>query len=86
MAKDVAGATRSRRTSGYRASEARASIRPKEIEAFKSLILLRGDTLSLPERQQVVNPVRSFSRDAIKTWEEVMQRAQEANVRFKLGI
>jgi hypothetical protein len=60
----------------------RPEIRQKEIEAFNSLILLKHESLTLNEREQVVKGVRIFSRGRIDTWDTVLTTAQDANKHF----
>ncbi len=62
----------------------RPEIRPKEIEAFNSLILLKGDSLSLPERDEVVKRARAFAQGRAKTWDDVVRMAKEANAHYKM--
>lgn len=64
----------------------RPEIRQKEIDAFNSLLLLRGNELSVQDRAQVVAKARSFTGGRVKTWDDVMNLAQEANVHFKMGL
>ena len=64
----------------------RPEIRQKEIDAFNSLLLLRGNELTEPERAQVVSRARAFTNGRVKNWTELMALAQEANVHFKMGI
>jgi hypothetical protein len=64
----------------------RPEIRQKEVEAFNSLLLLRGNELSPEDRVQVVNRAKAFTGGRVKTWDEAVNLAQEANKHFKMGI
>lgn len=64
----------------------RPKTRQKEIDAFNSLLLLRGNELTTQERAQVVGGARNFTGGRVNTWDDVMALAREANVHFKMGI
>jgi hypothetical protein len=64
----------------------RPEIRRKEMEAFNSLILLKGAQLSAAQREAVVTGVRRRFPGTITTWQGVVDAARGANAGLNLGI
>lgn len=64
----------------------RPEIREKEIEAFNSLILLKGNALTSIDKQAVVKAVTTFTKGQTTSWGGIVEMAKAANTKFKWGI
>lgn len=59
--------------------------RAKEYHAFNSLILLKGNLLTPPEKAKLLTTIKNM-RNMSLTWDQLVELAKKANTHFKLGV